>query len=382
MAKFDLDYVNSFYDRHGKLRHQFRRKGHKKVTLKGRPGTAEFMEQYHALVERTGGAPTDIGAKRTKAGTFNALAVEYYKSDAFTKEIAATTQDMRRAIIQRFRETLAPSGQPYGEKHVATLLPKHVTALLEGRTPDARQNFMKAFRPLMAFAIAKGMRSDDPTAGIKLRKGPKSLGHKTWLEPQIEQYRKHHKLGTEARVAIELLLNIAARRYDAHVIGSQHVIISNKDGRKKLCWRPHKTLRSTAKQLTIPILPALQEALDAMPKGDGTALAFITNEFGRPFASAAAFGNRFAGWCNDAGLKPVICEDGRVRNYRAHGLRKAALRTAAHAQCTLHELMALSGHSSPKQLQEYLEEIEQEFMAVSAIDKVIAAQAKSGTHDD
>jgi integrase/recombinase XerD len=86
--------------------------------------------------------------------------------------------------------------------------------------------------------------------------------------------------------------------------------------------------------------------------------------------------------CKQVGLKPVLCEDGRIRNYRAHGLRKAALLTAALAGCTDRELMALSGHSSPKQLQEYLQEIEQEFMADSAIDKVIAAQAKYGTHGD
>ena len=36
----------------------------------------------------------------------------------------------------------------------------------------------------------------------------------TWLEPQIAQYRAHHQLGTVARLAIELLLNIAARRHD------------------------------------------------------------------------------------------------------------------------------------------------------------------------
>jgi hypothetical protein len=71
-------------------------------------------------------------------------------------------------------------------------------------------------------------------------------------------------------------------------------------------------------------------------------------------------------------------EAGALRGW----LRKAALLTAALAGCTDRELMALSGHSSPKQLQEYLQEIEQEFMADSAIDKVIAAQAKYGTHGD
>ncbi|WP_192740838.1 hypothetical protein [Bradyrhizobium sp. OAE829] len=50
-------------------------------------------------------------------------------------------------------------------------------------------------------------------------------------------------------------------------------------------------------------------------------MTFLVNDYGRPFASAAAFGNKFAGWCNAAGLKPVLCDDGRVRNYRAHGLR-------------------------------------------------------------
>ena len=45
-------------------------------------------------------------------------------------------------------------------------------------------------------------------------------------------------------------------------------------------------------------------------------------------------------------------------------------------------MMALSGHRNAKQLQEYLEEIEQEFMADRAIDKVFAAQAKTGTYND
>ncbi|HXZ46849.1 MAG TPA: hypothetical protein VEH02_09010, partial [Pseudolabrys sp.] len=95
----------------------------------------------------------------------------------------------------------------------------------------------------------------------------------------------------------------------------------------------------------------------------------------RPFASAAAFGNKFADWCRAAGLKPVRCEDGRVRNYRAHGLRKASLRALAHAGCTAVEMMHVSGHSSMKQLQEYLEEVEQEVMADSAMAKLVAFEA-------
>jgi len=80
-------------------------------------------------------------------------------------------------------------------------------------------------------------------------------------------------------------------------------------------------------------------------------LAFLTNDYGNPFASAAAFGNKFADWCNDAGLEPVLCEDGRVRSYRAHALRKAACKALAHPGCTGPEIMSVSGHSTLAQVQ-------------------------------
>jgi integrase/recombinase XerD len=133
--------------------------------------------------------------------------------------------------------------------------------------------------------------------------------------------------------------------------------------------------------LTIPVLPSLQEALDATPKearADGV-LAFLVNDYGRPFASGAAFGNKFADWCTAADLKPVLCDDGRTRNYRAHGLRKAALYTLYKAGGTVAELQAIGGHSSIAELQKYIQEIEQDEQAVSAMAKVAAAQAKART---
>jgi integrase/recombinase XerD len=125
---------------------------------------------------------------------------------------------------------------------------------------------LKAIRFLIRFAISQGELAHDPIEDVEVLKadGPKSTGHMTWLQPQIAQYRKRHTLGTVARLALELLLNIAARRHDVHVIGQQHV----RDG--KLSWRPHKTLRSTGKLLTIRIIPELQAALDARPKEPGT----------------------------------------------------------------------------------------------------------------
>lgn len=119
---------------------------------------------------------------------------------------------------------------------------------------------------------------------------------------------------------------------------------------------------------------------DARPDG---VLTFLVNDYGRPFASAAAFGNKFADWCTAAGLKPVLCNDGRTRNYRAHGLRKAALRALAHAGATGVELMSVSGHSSLDQVQEYLDEVDQEPEADAAMTKLAnAPETRAATSSD
>src|SRR5262249_4703584 len=184
-------------------------------------------------------------------------------------------------------------------------------------------NWLRTVRELRLFAIKENYRIDDPTAGIRAMKPPvKSSGHMTWGNEQIAAYRDKHPISTVSRLALELLLNVAARRGDAHKLGVQHM----KDG--KISWRPAKTLRSSDRALSFPILPELQRAIDATPRRDG-ALAFLVNDYGKPFASAAAFGNKFADWCVEAGLERVVCRDGRTRSFRAHGLRKAACKALA-----------------------------------------------------
>jgi integrase/recombinase XerD len=363
MANIRLRYVNTFTDRHGRVRHQCRIPGRRSFALPGLPGSSEFMEAYQAALAGAVTTP-ELGANRTTAGTINAAAVAYYKHPTFTQGLAPATQNMRRAVLERLRATRAPSGQAYGDKSIATIERRHIVALLESLKPHAQKNWLKTIRGLMAFANASGMRKDDPTVGVKAIK-VKSTGHMTWLEPQITMYRQHYPLGTMARLAIELLLNIAARRDDVHALGYQHI----RDGR--ICWRPRKTLRTTNKMLKVKVLPELQAALDAMARSDKNVLTFLTTHHGKAFASAAAFGNKFAGWCRAAGLRPVRCDDGKIRSYRAHGLRKASLLAYAHAGATDQELMQLSGHSDQRQLRVYLAEVDQEQMADSAVDKLL-----------
>ena len=73
MTRIGLKHVNAFRDRHGQVRHYFRRPGCKSVPLPGLPGSAEFMQAYRAaLVGKT--APSlEISALRIGSGTLNAI---------------------------------------------------------------------------------------------------------------------------------------------------------------------------------------------------------------------------------------------------------------------------------------------------------------------
>ena len=255
MASIELWRVNSFRDRHGKMRHYFRPPGRKPVPLPGLPGSDEFMEAYRVALKECGEPRRPQSAQsRTLAGTLNAAIVAYYGSQDFKVELAASTQDMRRAILEKWRNE-------DGEKRFAGIRSHHLANMLEPMKPNAQKNWIKTLRGLMKFGKKVKLRADDPTQDVKAIKAGKSMGHMTWLEAQVAQYREHHEVGTMARLALELLLNIAGRRQDAHMLGRQHI---NRDG--KLSWRPQKTRRSTGKTLTISIMPELQAALDAMPK--------------------------------------------------------------------------------------------------------------------
>jgi hypothetical protein len=219
MADIKLDYVNSYRDpRNGKMRHQFRRKGSRKIMLKGRPGSAEFMDHYAELLAQSENAAAHIGASKIKPGSIDALIVKYLQHDFF-KGLAKATQAARRPILDNFRQCMTPGGRRYGENRLATIQRKNITDALAGKTPIMQKVWMKALRHLIAFAIEQGECRTDPTIGIKTARPPKSSGHVTWGEVQIRQYRERHANGTMARLAMELMLNIAARRHDAHVIG-------------------------------------------------------------------------------------------------------------------------------------------------------------------
>ena len=213
------------------------------------------MAAYQAALAAS--APrADIGERRNAPGTVAALVAAYANSARFKHEIAPETRRTQWAILQRFRDE-------HGEKRVGTLRREHVVAILSGKKPHPRRNWLRAVRPMMQFAVSIGMIAVDPTRDIKTSVKTKGDGFRPWGEEEIAAFRQHHAIGTRARLAFELLLCTVQRRGDVIRMGPQHL----RDGLL------HVHQQKTGEKLKLPILPELQAALDAAPSGHLTFLA-------------------------------------------------------------------------------------------------------------
>lgn len=91
-------------------------------------------------------------------------------------------------------------------------------------------------------------------------------------------------------------------------------------------------------------------------------LTFLVTEFGKPFA-VAGFGNWFRERCDMANL----------RHCSFHGLRKAASVRLAEAGCTPHEIAAITGHASLKEIVRYTATADRKRLAASAMQKMKGA---------
>jgi integrase len=301
------------------------------------------MAAYQAALTASS-PPSDIGMRRNLPGTIASLIAVYISSDVF-RDLAPETKRTRLAILQKLRDE-------HGSKRVALLRREHVEAILRTKRPFPRQNLLKVLRPLIHFAMSLGWANDDPTRDLRanVKRGP---GFRPWGEDQLKAYRDYFPIGTRAPLAFELLLGTAQRRGDVIRMGPQHV----RNG--ALTIRQQKT----GTELTIPILPDVQEALVASPSGH---LTFLATEQGRPF-TAAGFGNRFRQWCDEAGL----C------GFSAHGLRHTACTRLAEAGATGHEIMSWSGHRTLKEVARYTQSADQRALARSAQTKLATKLSKS-----
>lgn len=258
-----------------------------KINLGVGPSHPEFMARYEAA--RRGEEWTPPEERGPIPRSVSWLTREF--ENAMQERVAAglmhpNTLKQRRAYYDRVRAV-------HGDK--AMQIPRaKIVEIRDGMisTPGAADNMVKALRACFAWAIERGILTENPATGI----GKLSRGHGAvpWSIDDLQQFRDRHPAGTMANLALTIFMFTACRLDDARRFGRRHE--RRIDGITYLDWMPGK--RGSARVL-IPILPPLAEAIKAQTLVGPT---YLLNGLGRPFASSAAFGN----WFRDAWPKPVL----------------------------------------------------------------------------
>jgi len=334
VSKIELRYVQRYRDFRGKVRHYVRRRGKPNVPLPGLPGSPEFMAAYASAIASDCHAPPAV---RHKEGTVGYLVERFYRSSSFINR-APATQKVYRIIMDKF-------ALKDGHRLVRDM-PKAVAAsIIEeiGATRPGMANLTAStLKRLFSYAVKIDMRPDNPFIGIEAYEG----GDRAWTDREIEAFEAKWPIGTRERLAFHLLLFTCQRVGDVAVMRRVDVLSGAIPVRQEKTGTP----------LLLPVHPNLLRSLQAC-EADGPA---PLNSNGRPM-SKRSISSLISRAARAAGLP---------RDCKPHGLRKVGLTRFAQHGATTHEIRAVGGHKSLREVERYTQGANQAILARSAMSRL------------
>lgn len=298
--------------------------------------TQAFMAEYWAALAELRGdavaAPKDAPPPRQE--TFNWLFDQYFRSTAFKRMDPATQAD-KRSVLNRFAE--AAGALPYKKYRKEDM---ERSQLARRATPGAADKLVKVLKAVFNWAMKQTppLASFNPAVGVEPINRKKG-GFHTWTTEELQIFRAHWPVGSVARLALELMISIGARRSDSCQIGPRHMF--KRKGRAWVRFTAHKGRNLYPVEIEARLT---DEAVGAIEAVGASGAAFITTSRGTPY-TIESFGNAFSAWCTEAGLP----------HCSAHGLRKAAAIALAESGSTAIELCAIFGWTNLRTAQIYIE---------------------------
>jgi integrase len=316
------------------------------VRIRERLDSEAFRRRYDELLAGSDHAKeADPAVTTPKRNTLRWLCVEFFTSADF-KRLDPRSQYTRRRILEHmFDEPIAPGAtETFGDFPLDRLRPKDLRVLRDRKAnlPGAADNRVRALRRVFKWGLKNEHVRANPARDVEyVAKG--SEGWHSWTPDELTKFEERHPVGTKARLALALLMYTGARRSDVVRLGKGNV----RNGWIK--FSQHKT----SVPVELPVLPALQEIIDATPVVGAT--TYLVTQYGKPF-TAAGFGNWFRDRCNEAVLPQCS----------AHGVRKASAARAAENGATVHQLMSMFGWLTMHEAERYTRAAERNRLASDA----------------
>lgn len=267
--------------------------------------------------------------------SFSALIRSYHKSPRYHKLKPRTALD--------YDKYTAFIDERFGLLNPDNLQSKDVIRLKD-------QNFGKAYlanyavkviRILMEHCIDLGWRAGNPAKGVSLLKVDSSP-RMPWPQPLIDGFRRAAQLGSRERLLMDLCLGTGQRIGDVlemrwgDILDGGITVPQNKTG----------------KQLWVPIMPALQEALDAASR---QSLFMLTNR---------RTTNRWSYRGASQAIRKIRGDIGAL-DFDIHSWRYNAACELVEAGCNDDSVAAVTGQS-PKMVVHYTQQMRQRVRALEA----------------
>jgi integrase len=220
-------------------------------------------------------------------------------------------------------------------------------------TPAAANRWLQLLRQLLDFAVEEGMITTNPARAPGVKKFKGGGEHTPWPEEEIAKFEARWPTGTKERLAFDIFLGTGQRIGDVAKMMRTHV----REGAIRVVQE------KTGAELWVPVHPQLAASLAAVPsKG----LALLQRQTGQPYTKGG-LDNWFRRKREAAGIAPGLSP---------HGLRKAAGRRLAEAGCSPHQIKAVLGHKSLREVERYTADANQRRNALAAMRQLIGTQTE------
>ncbi len=333
----------------GKTRYRVRVEGekHRRISLSLTPDHPDFTEHYYAA--RRGVRLKDV--EPLEAEVKHSFAWLTHQFESHMKKMVAAGQLSSLTLKQR-THSLKVARHRFGSK---SMMMRRINVInMRDRLsakPGAADNIVKALKAMYAWAIERGLLSENPAAGVaKINPGGEEAI--PWTVKNLRQFTKTHQPGTMAHRYITLLAFSACRIGDAIWLGSENIF--EEEDEEFPLWLNWQPTKRNSVPVSLPLLQPLAEAID------GIVGPFIVTPSGHPYSSTDSLSNRMRKWCKEAGLE----------GYSSHGVRKAAGSILSESGASQYEIMAIHGHTSARTSEIYTRGAQRRNLAKSGLLKL------------
>lgn len=317
-------------------------------------GPDAFQQAYMAArAGKLDQQPIIIGLDRSKPGTIAGLVADLKASPEYAA-VEGSTRASYDSLLEGIRKD-------FGDLQIATCSTQDMkdafAKKVKVHSKGYANKWLRMMRRLFEIAVANGIRPDNPCLRVKALKQKRvdvEDGLHSWSEDEIEDYEAKYLEGTQARLAMAIMLYTCQRKSDSAGMGRQHLSVDRLTGRRMIKVRQIKT----GKWVKIPLDPRLAKLIDMLPEDQQQ---FLVTAHGKK-PSKKTLGDWMRGWCNEAGLPEC----------RSHGLRKACCRRLAEAGLSEDEIALHSGHTDMRTLRIYVGMANKTVVAMNAADKLEA----------